>query len=82
MPQANFIPVTTPVWVEMDQEGTLSGTVFGVSFGGTVGECGMFANWRQDSSTISRKFMISHDKTGLAFSDLDNIKVTYTWSLS
>jgi hypothetical protein len=82
LPQANFFPVTTPVWISMDQEVILSGQINNVTGNFVVGECGMFCFWRLGFSTTRVLVMISHDKTGLAVNDGENIKTTYTWSLS
>ena len=82
VPQSLFQNVSTPEWISNDQDVVLSSQVNGVVGNFIVGECGMFEFFRRGFTTNADLIMLSHDKTGLMVSDGDNIKTTYTWSLS
>ena len=82
VPQTFFQTVSVPVWVEANQQATLFSQVNSVVANFNVGECGLYAYYRLGSGNSIVLIMLSHDQTGLAVSDGDNIKTTYTWSLS
>lgn len=82
VPQSLFQNVSTPEWVSANQEVMFSSQVNSVVGNFIVGECGAFTLYRVGFGTGSALIMLSHDKTGLMVADGDNIKTTYTWSLS
>ena len=82
VPQSLFQNVSTPEWISNVQNVVLTSQVNGVVGDFNVGECGMFEFFRRGFTTNADLIMLSHDKTGLMVSDGDNIKTTYTWSLS
>lgn len=81
-PFSGNVSIITPVWISANQEGIVTGILSNALIAETIFECGMFCNWRQDSSTSGRSFMVSHDATNVPYQINDHVQVTYTWSLS
>jgi len=85
-PESNRFNTGEGGWLTGTQQVVVNGLLSNVTSTDTVGECGLFGLWRNDSAAGAAQnvfiIMLSHDIAAASFVSGQNINTTYTWSIT